>query len=141
MPTAISTRAPHAALPVTRVYLVEDSPILAKLLVGLLEAETDVVVVGQSDAASAATDDIVRLAPDIVIVDLHLRVGSGIDVLREISGTGVAPLRIVLSNHSSAPYRKAALDAGAHHFFDKATEIPLMLAKVRAVRRGSRPPK
>ena len=133
----MSTRASNATQPVTRVYLVEDSPILAKLLVGLLEAEKDVVVVGQSDAASAATEDIVRLAPDVVIVDLHLRVGTGIDVLREISGTGVAPLCIVLSNHSSAPYRKAALEAGARYFFDKSTEIPLMLAKVRSVQRGS----
>lgn len=124
----------------TRVYLVEDSPILAKLLVGLLEAETDVHVIGQADAASTATEEIVRLAPDLAIIDLNLRVGTGIDVLRGIGNTGVTPICIVLSNHSSAPYRKAALEAGAHYFFDKSFEIPLMLAKVRAVRRRSGPP-
>ena len=46
----------NAAHPVTRVYLVEDSPILTKLLVGLLEAEPGVLVVGRADNAHSATE-------------------------------------------------------------------------------------
>lgn len=139
MLSAYSARASNAAHPVTRVYLVEDSPILTKLLVGLLEAERNVLVLGHADEAPVATEEIVRLKPDVAIIDLHLRTGSGIDVLRGISGSGVKPVCIVLTNHSSATYRKAALGAGAHYFFDKSTEIPLMLATVRAVRSASGP--
>jgi two-component system, NarL family, response regulator DevR len=132
-------RCTRRSYAVTRVYLVEDSPILGKLLVGLLEAEKDVSVVGRADAAATATEEIVSLAPDVAIIDLHLRVGTGLDVLRAVARAGVSTICIVLSNHASAPYRKAALDAGAHYFFDKSTEIPLMLAQVRAVAKRSGP--
>ena len=126
--------APH---PVTRVYLVEDSPILTKLLIGLLEADPGVLVIGQADNAHAATAGIVELRPDAVVLDLHLREGNGIDVIRALRQTGTAPTCIVLTNHSGLPYRKAALDAGAHHFFDKSTEIPLMLTLIRKLRSGA----
>ena len=123
----------NAAHPVTRVYLVEDSPILTKLLLGLLEAEPGVLVVGHADNARDATAAIIELRPDAVVLDLHLRVGNGIDVIRALRQTGNVPTCIVLTNHSGIPYRKAALDAGAHHFFDKSTEIPLMLTLIRTL--------
>jgi DNA-binding NarL/FixJ family response regulator len=130
--------APH---PVTRVYLVEDSPILTKLLTGLLDAEPGALVIGHADNARAATAGIVGLRPDVVVLDLHLREGSGIDVIRALRDAGTLPTCIVLTNHSGLPYRKAALDAGAHHFFDKSTEIPLMLSLIRTLSRGAKTPK
>lgn len=131
--------APH---PVTRVYLVEDSPILTQLLTGLLDAEPGALVIGHADDARAATAGIVELRPDVVVLDLHLREGSGIDVIRALREAGALPTCIVvLTNHSGLPYRKAALDAGAHHFFDKSTEIPLMLSLIRALSQGAKTPK
>ena len=123
----------NAAQPVTRVYLVEDSPILTNLLVGLLEAEPEVLVIGHADNAHAAIREIVEHRPDAVVLDLHLREGSGIDVIRALRVAGTLPTCIVLTNHSGLPYRKAALDAGAHHFFDKSAEIPSMLALLRTL--------
>lgn len=129
----------NAAHPVTRVYLVEDSPILTKLLIGLLDAEPGVLVAGHADNARTATADIVELRPDAVVLDLHLREGNGIDVIRALRQAGTVPTCIVLTNHSGLPYRRAALDAGAHHFFDKSTEIPLMLSLIRTLPSGSKP--
>ena len=131
----------NAAHPVIRVYLVEDSPILIKLLVGLLEADSGVLVVGHADNAPDATPAILELRPDAVVLDLHLRTGNGIDVIRALRETGNVPTCIVLTNHSGIPYRKAAVEAGAHHFFDKSTEIPLMLAVIRTLSRGAKTPK
>ena len=124
-----------------RAYLVEDSPILTKLLVGLLEAEPGVIVVGHADNVQDATVAIVELRPDAVVLDLHLRIGNGIDVIRALRQTGTVPTCIVLTNHSGIPYRKAALEAGAHHFFDKSTEIPLMLKLIRTLMPGAKTPK
>ena len=123
----------NAPLSVTRVYLVEDSPILTKLLVGLLEAESGILVVGHADTARAATAAILALRPDAVVLDLHLREGNGIDVIRALRRTETVPTCIVLTNHSGLPYRKAAQEAGAHHFFDKSTEIPLLLSLLRTL--------
>lgn len=129
-----------APRPVTRVYLVEDSPILTKLLTSLLDAEPGARVIGHADNASDAIAQIVELRPDVLVLDLHLRQGSGIDVIRALRRTGTLPTCIVLTNHSAPSYRKAALDAGAHHFFDKSTEIPLMLSLVRTLARGADAP-
>lgn len=124
----------NAALPVVRVYLVEDSPILTKLLVGLIEAEPGAMVVGQADNARGAITDIGSLKPDVVVLDLHLREGNGIDVMRALRSAEAAaiPQLVVLTNHSGLPYRKAAREAGAEHFFDKSTDIPLMLSLIRS---------
>ena len=120
----------------TRVLLVEDSAILTKLLTGLIDAEPGVRVVARADTAAAATDAIASEAPDIVVLDLRLREGSGFDVLRALRTADVRPACIVLTNHSSPSYRKAALEAGATHFFDKSTQIPLMLSVVRSLARS-----
>ena len=53
----------NVAHPVVRVYLVEDSPILTKLLVGLIEADSGAIVVGQTDNARSALADIRSLDP------------------------------------------------------------------------------
>jgi hypothetical protein len=61
----------NVAHPFVRVYLVEDSPILTKLLVGLIEADSGALVVGQADNARAALADIRSLNPDLVVLDLR----------------------------------------------------------------------
>ena len=126
----------NVAHPVVRVYLVEDSPILTKLLVGLIEADSGAIVVGQSDNARSALADISSLDPDLVVLDLHLREGNGVDVIRALRASDKAlslPTLVVLTNHSGLPYRKAAREAGADHFFDKSTEIPMMLSLIRSL--------
>ena len=131
----------NVAHPVVRVYLVEDSPILTKLLVGLIEADSGALVVGQADSVRTALAEIRSLAPDVVVLDLHLREGNGVDVMRALRSEDPAslPTFVVLTNHSGLPYRKAAREAGADHFFDKSTEIPLMLSLIRSLMCAARP--
>jgi DNA-binding NarL/FixJ family response regulator len=105
------------------VYLVEDSPIIRKLLIELI-ATTGATVVGYADTASAAIAEIAALRPDAVTIDLGLKAGSGFDVLKAIAiGEVNPPLRIVLTNYTTDASRKAAQQLGADHFFDKATQI------------------
>ena len=115
-----------------RVYLVEDSAIMSPVLRTLIEA-VGAKVVGNSGAAPAAIEDIKVLQPDVVVIDIGLREGSGFDVLKALSaeaGTG-RPARIVLTNHVLDPYRKAAKRWGATYFFDKSKQIPEMLRVLR----------
>jgi DNA-binding NarL/FixJ family response regulator len=128
-----------AADPTTRVFLVEDSAILTKLLVGLIEAEPGARVVGREDTAAGAIDRILQAKPDAVILDLHLREGTGYDVLRALRAMQPRPVVVVLTNHTGAAWRQAAIDGGADHFFDKSTQIPLMLSMIRSLARGDTP--
>jgi DNA-binding NarL/FixJ family response regulator len=102
----------------TRIYLVEDSAILLRLLRERLQS-VGADVVGQSDSARIAIREIRRLRPDAIIVDITLQRGNGFDVLRALAEEENCdrPVRIVLTNHSSAPYRNAAKRLGVEHFF------------------------
>jgi DNA-binding NarL/FixJ family response regulator len=123
-----------------RVYLVEDSAIMSPVLRTLIEA-VGARIVGNSGAARPAIEDIKVLQPDVVVIDIGLREGSGFDVLKalfdEKATTG--PARIVLTNHTLDPYRKAAQRWGATYFFDKGKEIPEMLRVLRDMRRSTAP--
>ena len=115
------------------IYLVEDSAILQRLLRELLQS-VGAEVSGQADSARIALREIRRLRPDVAIVDITLQRGNGFDVLRALAEekNDERPTRIVLTNHSSAPYRNAAKRLGAEYFFDKSTEIIKMLKIVVA---------
>lgn len=105
------------------VFLVEDSgPLAERLRVFLGEIE-GVLVVGQAAGAREAVAAIRTLGPDVIVLDLHLAEGSGFDVLREVRQDGSGARVVVLTNHGSLPYRRKALQEGADHFLDKATEF------------------
>ena len=106
------------------VYLVEDSPIMRRVLMELIET-TGATVVGHADTASTAITDIAALHPDAVTIDISLKKGTGFDVLEAIAinDEGHPPVRIVLTNHTSDVYREAAQELGAEHFFDKAVQM------------------
>jgi DNA-binding NarL/FixJ family response regulator len=118
----------------TKVYLVEDSPIIRQLLAELIET-TGARIVGWGHTASAAIADIEVLQPDAVTIDLFLKKGTGFDVLKALA-TGSdtnSPLRIVLTNYNSDSHRDAAKRLGAHFFFDKATQIREVLEALEHV--------
>jgi len=117
-----------------RVYLVEDSPIILNLLIELIET-TNARIVGHADTAATAIADIAELRPDVVTVDILLGKGSGFDVLEGIATTRDAPppVRIVLTNYTTEPYRHAARRLGVEYFFDKAREIREVLTVLQSV--------
>mgnify|MGYP006328013231 CR=1 FL=1 len=118
------------------VLVVDDEDNISFLVSSALRlAEIDVVTASNGrDAVTLAAS----ARPDAVVLDLHLREGNGIDVMRALRQVGTLPTFIVLTNHSGLPYRKAALEAGADHFLDKSTEIPLVLSLIRTLQRGAR---
>lgn len=114
-----------------RVLLVEDSPVLAARLVELLESlpcvESVATCDSEADARGAAP------GADVVILDLHLKQGSGFGVLKRLAARGPRPVVFVCTNHDVAGYRRRAFDLGAECFLDKARdldELPTMLARL-----------
>ncbi len=116
----------------TCVYVVEDSKLMLALLERVFHSELGVRVIGHSADADAAIHEILECRPDIVVVDLSLRQGSGFDVLRVVTKLSPAPACLVLTNHSSTPYKEAAdrLGVGENRFFDKTDQIPSLIACV-----------
>jgi two-component system OmpR family response regulator len=120
-----------------RLYVVEDSAVLLRRLLELLEG-VGVDVVGHADTAAIAIRDVAAAAPDVVIVDIALRHGNGFDVLRAFAPrNGIRrPTVMVLSNYTSRPYRVAARHLGVEYYFDKSTEIFAMLQVLSSMARS-----
>lgn len=106
-----------------RVFVVEDSPIVQERLVEMLTEIEGVDVVGAADNADAAIADILRLLPDVAVLDIKLRTGSGLTVLEQIRRKVPAMATIMLTNYASPEHRQRCIGAGADYFFDKTEEF------------------
>jgi DNA-binding NarL/FixJ family response regulator len=104
------------------VYLVEDSAPLRARLVEIVQT-SDACVVGEAETADEAIAGITLAHPDVVLLDLHLRRGGGLDVLRALTGSPAAPAFIVLTNDPNDGYRDACMAAGAQAFLDKSRDF------------------
>lgn len=112
-----------------RILLIEDSALLAARLTELLRHVPDVDVIGTLDNEAGALDCMASEDPDVVILDLHLRTGSGFGVLRNLHASG-RPKVIVLTNFDLPAYRREAESLGADAFLDKARDysrLPALL--------------
>jgi two-component system KDP operon response regulator KdpE len=127
--------APNSPAPVA--LLVEDEPHIRRFVRSALEGEgcqvweTSTLARGLIEAASRQ--------PDLVILDLGLPDGDGVDLVRELRGwTGIPVL--ILSARSDEANKVRALDAGADDYLTKPFGVPELLARVRALLRRSQRP-
>ncbi len=104
------------------VLLVEDSPLLAERLCEALGAMPEVAHVRTVDREAAAVEQLG--GHDVVVLDLHLKQGSGFGVLRALRAReGRPPIVVVFTNHDVPGYRSRAAALGAQHFLDKARDF------------------
>jgi DNA-binding response OmpR family regulator len=122
-----------------QVYVVEDSPIIRRLLASTIEAAGGQLI-GQSESADIAIADLSELKPDLLLVDIALSSGSGFDVLKALQERHFAStaIKVVFTNHAQADYEKLSLSLGADRFFDKSADTPQVLALISALARESR---
>jgi len=106
-----------------KVFIADDSPLVREHLVTMLDELAGVEIVGQAENVAEAISGIRNLQPDIVILDVRMPEGSGIDVLQNIKQDEVAPMVIILTNYPYPAYRQKCLQAGADFFLDKSTEF------------------
>jgi DNA-binding NarL/FixJ family response regulator len=118
--------------PSLRVLLVEDSSLLAARLSELIQRLPDVDLIDTVESEADAVDRITTSPPDVVILDLHLRSGSGFGVLRSLARAKVAPRPkvVILTNFGLPEYRREAEAFGVEAFLDKSRDyfqIPALL--------------
>jgi len=109
--------------PTLRVLLVEDSSLLATRLTELIRRLPDVDLIDTVDTEADALSRIAAAAPDVLILDLHLRNGSGFGVLRSLSRANPRrPKIIILTNFGLPEYRREAETFGVEAFLDKSRD-------------------
>jgi len=112
-----------------RTFIVEDSSVVRENLIAALEENAPVDVIGAADDESGAVEWLLdeHNACDLVIVDIFLRSGTGLGVLKRIGGLRRDTRRVVLSNHATPDIRSKCLELGADEVFDKSNELEQML--------------
>ena len=105
------------------VFIVEDSPLVSSRMAVMLGGLHGIRVVGLADSATSAIEGIRKLQPDIVTLDLRLREGSGLDVLKSVKGGEHPPIVLILTNYTDIQYRNRCRAFGADYFFDKTMEF------------------
>jgi DNA-binding NarL/FixJ family response regulator len=118
-----------------RVYLVEDSPLIRKRIVDSLDSIGGFEVIGFSESEEDAVETIADVQPDVVITDIRLKQGNGIEVVRQVrlKPVAVQPKIYVLSNYAYPEYKRQCELVGADDFFDKSSEYDRFLDTLQQV--------
>ena len=110
-----------------RAFIVEDSQVVRERLVALLSDIQGVEIVGESGEVWEAIELIRIIRPDVVILDMRLPGGCGLDVLRDIRQSESPAVVIIFTNDSFPQSRERSINAGADFFLDKATEFEKLM--------------
>ncbi len=112
-----------------RTYVVEDSSVIRQNLTETLEENAPVQVVGCAEDEAGAVAWLRDPAHDcdLVIIDIFLRAGNGLGVLKSLAQLERSTRRVVLSNHATPEIRAKCTELGADRVFDKSNEIEEML--------------
>jgi NarL family two-component system response regulator LiaR len=122
-------------MPATSVLLVEDHPIFREGLQRLLSAQPELEVVGETDTVSGAVEHALTLRPAVVLLDLGLKDGSGLDALPRILEEHPQTRVVVLTGYEQDKVLPA-LRLGARGFVSKEKASTHILEAIRAVLRG-----
>jgi len=126
-----------AATKETRVYAVEDSPVFVAAIEELLSGIPGVSMTGCAGDARVAVQDIQRLSPDVIILDLQLSSGTGIDVLRAVRRSAAkAPVCVIFSSCLDESCRKFCRRHGADFILDKSENYLQLAEVIRSIAMG-----
>lgn len=106
-----------------KVFIADDSAVVRERLVEMISELPGIEIIGQAQEALEATNAIMKLKPDVVILDIRMPGGSGLNVLKDIKKDLDAPVVIMLTSYPYPQYRQRCIDEGADFFFNKSTEF------------------
>jgi len=122
--------------PPVRIFIVDDHTLVREWLSSLLRHEPDFVVCGQADSAPAALAAMSASPPAIALVDLSLKGGSGLDLIKDLRRHCPATQIVVLSMHEEIYFVERAFRAGARGYVTKRDSTHRIVEAIRTVLAG-----
>jgi DNA-binding NarL/FixJ family response regulator len=129
-PNAIN---PSAAAKKSRVFVVDDHPIVRQGLALLINRESDLVVCGEAENAQAAMQSMAAARPDILVLDISLNGPDGLDLLKDLRTRNLTLPVLILSMHDESIYAERALRAGAQGYIMKQEATEKVLVALRRI--------
>ena len=126
-------------MPHLKTYIVEDSPVIRENLIATLEELVPVDVVGTAEDESTAVYWLSHPGNEcqLVIVDVFLKSGSGLGVLKAAQHLSRPMTLVVLSNYATPDMRRKCMELGADKVFDKSNEIDALIQYCARLAEGS----
>ncbi len=119
-----------------RVLLADDHALFRAGLRALLELEEGVEVVGEAASGEEAVESALSLRPDVVVMDLSMPGGGGLQATRRIAALELPVRVLVLTVHAEEEYLVPVVDAGASGYLTKASADRDLMEAIRVVARG-----
>lgn len=124
--------------PKIRIVLADDHKVLREGLRALLTDEGDMVVVAEAGTVDEAVQVVEKFMPDVVVMDLGMPGGSGLDAIRTIRQKKLAIKIVVLSMHSGREMVMQVLHAGSDGYVPKSSAHLDLIQAIRTVYKGQR---
>ncbi len=119
-----------------RVVLADDHGVVRRGIRDFLTEAGDMTVVAEAENGTQAYDLVMRYQPDVVVLDVQMPDGSGIEVTRRLRDEGLALGILILTAFDDPPYIKAAIEAGANGYVMKSSDADTLVEAVRGVHEG-----
>jgi len=120
-----------------KVFIADDSSEIRKRIIAMLSDLVErIEMIGEAENVQDAINSIHEFEPDVVILDIRMPGGSGIDVLKKIKKKNEVPVIIILTNYPHSQYRKRCMEAGADFFFDKSRDFEEVVKVVSGISGG-----
>lgn len=123
----------------TRIYLVDDEPVVIRGLQLLLDRHPGMEIVGFAESVSSALAQAPGLRPDIIILDLTLKDGDGFRMISEFRVSCPGARLLVFSMHAERAFVEAARQAGAHEYVVKEEGTEKLLRRLEQLIVRDRP--
>ncbi len=120
----------------SRVVLVDDHPLVRRGLADVIAREADLEVCGEAADVAEGMEVVERTNPDLVVVDLSLKSGHGIDLIEQIRARSDRTKILVSSMHDETLFAERVLRAGAMGYVTKQESPDTLLAAIRQVLRN-----
>ena len=119
-----------------RILVADDHPLFREGLVQLINRERDLVCCGQADNPAAVQTAVAKEKPDLLVLDLRLKHGDGIEFIKSLTRQFSALPILVLSQHDEMLYAERALRAGARGYLMKLEAVEVLVPAIRKILNG-----
>jgi DNA-binding NarL/FixJ family response regulator len=116
-----------------KIYILDDHPVVIEGLKKILEGLDDLQVVGTAEDSTVAMEQIAKLKPDVLILDITLKDRSGVDMIKKIKQAFPELMVLVYSMHDENVYAERSLRAGAMGYVMKGEPASRLLMAIRQV--------
>lgn len=120
----------------SRVFIVDDHPLVREGLTNLINGQNDLIVCGEAKDSAQAINGIGKARPNVALIDISLENESGLELVKQLKTQFPQVALIILSMHDEALYAERALRAGAQGYVMKHETSKSVLASIRQVLGG-----